>query len=190
MLPTLVILVLFAPPVPPAVELPGDPFALEWEEPILLTKGKGFLIHVRSRKPKEPSPWNFPTQGMTLFHTATETGKMKALLATSTLRQSGFGFGAGSISYSTRLVGFASDTERLYLLVGSQPGLAVERRYHLAVYSLLHNLQLKEGDVSEQLPDETTKTGPLVVKENGVACYGVTFTFKGRELLEQRYGKK
>jgi hypothetical protein len=211
MLTMLATLILSAPA--PAVQPPGVPSP----EPVLVAKGKGFLIHAvtlgsEPAQPKTPPLVAFQTaalsQGVAIFHTDTETGKMKALMTSGMLVRQSPPMGIDRLYYTaTRVAGIAADTERLYVLVSVRKKTAMLQArpmenpdfepatYHLAVLSLadgeaLHVLPMKEGDFPKELPAETVKPGPVELKENGVACFGVTFTFKGQGLLEQRYEKK
>jgi hypothetical protein len=202
MLTALPALVLFATgPGLPALDIPGG---LE-----LIAKGDGFLVHANSVAP-----------GFALSHTATATGERKWLLLSGVPFRPGPPMGFDCISTEQRIVGIASDTERLYVLVRTRhappafmtpPDPGGRRHatptfidggiqygpptYRLAVYRLadgtaLHSLPIREGDFPKEPLPETIKLGPLATKANGIACFGVTFTFKGTELLEQRSEKK
>jgi hypothetical protein len=212
MLTMLATLILSAP-------VPEEMPPLATGEPVLIAKGKGFLIHAvpsAGKSPTIPIPMLqlAPHQtivlsnGTMLFHTSTETGKMKSLLQTSTTVRQSPPMGIDRQYFnSTQIVGLSADAERLYVLLAQRqstillqgrpmnPPESVPATYTLAVFSLedgmrLHSLPLKEGDFPKEAPPETTGIGPLVGKENGVICFGVSFTFKGKELGEQKYEKK
>lgn len=208
MIATLTLLMLSAP-VP---EVPAGP----QPEPVLVAKGKGFLVHAvllgDEKAGKVGGLQAFQTttvpHGVAVLHTATESGKMKALVTSTTAVRQSPPMGIDRLYYTaTQVAGVTADLERLYVLVAERKKtLMLPQRipedgdygaaaYTLQVYAvedgrLLHRLPLKEGNFPKEPAPETAKPGPLAVKEGGVTCFGVTFAFKGEMLSEQRYEKK
>lgn len=204
MLATLTTLLLLAPA---ADVLPGPP--------VLITKGTGYYVHaipgVTSAAPRPVLVAGPPLgTGLGLYHTTAETGAMRLLLTSGTT-VSIIPMGIDRVDFTrTRIAGVAADAERLYVLV-YQRHTSVRREagpirepaeyqgragYDLIVFRLadampVQHIELKQGDFPKEPPTtDTVKPGPLVVKDNVVTCYGVSFTFKGSELIERRYEKK
>jgi hypothetical protein len=184
-------------------------------EPVLLAKGAGYYVHAI---PDVLAPLSGFAgalggqrfgKGLGLYHTAAGSGKMQFLIGGGTSAVI-IPMGIDRIQYTDRrIAGVVADPDQLYVLVCDRWN-QIERRdpipppkeftgrgwYTLVVFNLadgklLHELELKEGDFPrEPSATDTAKPGPLVLKPNGVAVFGVTFTFKGPELVEQRYEKK
>jgi hypothetical protein len=187
-------------------------------KPKLIAKGEGYFVHALPPL-GNPAPltreafnnWGGLTRtnvdGPVILHTALATGEMKTLAAGWLSAQLGPPMGVDRIYYQrTAIAGVAADNQRLYVLqwqtnreetVGV-PGEEVGRlnvKYRLLVFrpakgELVYTLELKEGDFPKKLPQQTADRGPLQLHDDGVACFGVTFTFEGTRLVKQRYEKK
>jgi hypothetical protein len=193
-----------------AAPLPLAPRADDATKPKLLVKGKEYLVHALPPKP-DGDPLKalalamaFDKQtvvdGLVVLHTALGTGEMKILAAGQTVMYQAPPMGLDR-SYSIRSVvaGVAGDEERLFILQAEtrtgQLYFTPGTTYRLLVFrpdtgARIHMLELKEGDFPKGQPADALDTGPLVLRGDGVACFGVTFTFKGTELLKQEYEKK
>jgi hypothetical protein len=98
--------------------------------------------------------------------------------------------------HQIRIVGIASDAERLYVLswnsgqTRNPPGeAATEGHYSLQTFWLAEGARiyawpLTGSDVPAAAPAETTDKGPLQLTGNGVSCYGTTVSFKGNEPVQ------
>ena len=165
------------------------------DKAVLVAKGKTYLVHVLPPRtvPTEGELSSSMGRGSDLLYTNLETGEMKVLIAT------------GSWSIPTRvpshafnrIVGVAVDGERLYTLLwtsGRQRDLPPANEsskggtYHLQVFWLADGSRIEDRYLSKGLPEEapkqTTEPGPLTVEANTVSCYGLTLTFKGKELVK------
>jgi hypothetical protein len=179
-------------------------------KPLLLAKGKDYLIHgivyplhddqARFRTPQ----WT----GCVILYTKPSTGEMKSLVSTGTIE-----IPTERVSYhQTRILGVACDPERLYVVTWfsgriwdhpPQPGQRLgDGGYSLQVFWLADGtstysagllaptpMPLREPVVAvvslpEIAPQETLEKGPLKLLEKGVACYGVAFGFEGRKLTK------
>jgi len=185
-------------------------------KPLLLAKGKGYFVHVMPLPRFQGRSWVWPEDsgipGMTrtaptgsaVLHTSTATGEMKVLAYGASTVTHGPPMGIDRIFYNqTRVVGVVADAERIAVLEWqlaseSMPKAVTEGqtgRYHLLVFrpadgALVQDLTLKEGQFPKDPPVESLDAGPLVVRGDSVSCFGVTFTFKGTQLVRQQYEKK
>jgi len=203
---TVAILSCAAPLPPPRGD--ADP-----NKPVLIAKGKDFFIHALPAdrglfprrvkvEPRFPEMVEEGVRGLVVVHTSLATGDMKILTAGGQSTWRGPPMGIDRIYHNvTRVVGIAADSERLYVLLWDDlsewvVGERGKRGYRLQIFrvsngALLHTLALKEGDFPKDPPSqETAEKGPLQLRGDGVACFGVTFEFKGMELIKQKYEPK
>jgi hypothetical protein len=177
--------------------------ALAADDPIVLAKGKGFIVHglpgrtVALVRPDPPPP-------AALLHTALPSGKTRTLLRTGTTVGVPVPMAIDRYPITQkRLVGVAADGERLYVLVWSATwkyedfagkGLVIGKApesdaYALSVYWLedgtdLGGIALRGAKRPKTVPAETLDKGPLAVKDGTVAAYGQTFRFRGKKWLK------
>jgi hypothetical protein len=191
--------VVVAAPAPPAAG-PGDGKA-----PVLVLKGKDFLIHA------VPVTGTSPT--LLVLHTSTATGEMKRLTMGGTWLQPLQPLDDRRLMVSrleehhAYIAGIASDAHRFYVLrwhtrrpaidfLSSQavpaPLAPPRSSYQLLVFrpsdgKLLHTLNVKESPGIA--PAQTTGKGPLQLVPGGVRCLGVTFRFAGEKFLTAKHDK-
>jgi hypothetical protein len=205
---TSALLLLLAAPVPAPAEKSPDGAG-----PVLVARGKDVLVHavprggtLTRRKPKEGFPLLqqdvMGPSGLVLVHTSTDSGEAKTLLSTGSWS---FDLATGVprvCQGRSSLVGVVADRQRLYvawhqseMVVEGLPGqeqreLKTPDSYHLWVFrlldgKLLHELDLKDGELPKKAPAEKADKGPLEVVDNGVRCFGLRFEFDGDRLTRK-----
>jgi hypothetical protein len=162
----------------------------------LIVKEKAYFIH------------SLRGNSLALLHTSPATGEMKVLAAGRTTVTKSPPMGIDRLYYTRiRIAGVATDSKRLYILewVGTAEELVQGFRarapsYSTVRYRLLvfrpedgvkvHALDLKGEAVPKTLPEETADRGPLRLHDDGVACFGTRFEFKGTKLVKQSPDRK
>jgi hypothetical protein len=179
--------------------------------PVLVAKGPGYYLHAIPGAVGIRAAFLGSERvgiGLGLFHTTAESGAMRLLMASGTTVVI-IPMGIDRMVFTqTRIAGVAANAEYLFVLRQErykkilrqepirEPGEYEAPGYSLAVFRLtdgtpVQNVELKRGDFPTQpTATDTLKPGPLTLKQNGVAVFGVTYTFKGTELIEERPEKK
>lgn len=197
---------------PPAKLVPGE----DAGKPKLIAKGEGYFIHALPPL-GDPIPYTraglgvfgsrTSADGPVILHTSAATGEMKILAVGMSGVSQGPPMGMDRLYYGrTVIAGVATDKQRLYVLQwhAKSEGMAgpitpraspEAAKYRLLVFGLddgklSQTLEVKEGDFPKILPRQTAGRGPLQLRDGGVACFGVIFTFEGTRLLKQQYEKK
>ena len=165
-------------------------------QPKLLVKGKTYFVH------------SLLGNSLALLHTSPATGEMKVLAAGSTNVMKSPPMGIDRLYYhQKRAAGVAADRERLYVLEWEGKATVLlqgvrigEPSYRTVGYRLLvfrpedgkqiQALDLKGDSVPKEPAKETADRGPLQLRDDGVACFGTRFEFKGTKLIRQSADKK
>lgn len=192
---TLLVSPLFcAPPKPPI------------DQPVVLAKGDGFVVHAVGGDAVEPKLFGplpaLPPSPPQILHTAVPSGRLTVLFRSGTIVGVAIPMGIDRTPYrQTRVVGVAADDARLYVLVWSASWQVVGVRpaevrppdsddYAVRVYWLADGSEVGTFPVGgakrpRSVPRESTEAGPLeVLKAGGVTVFGETFRFEGKELMK------
>ncbi|MHB1038157.1 MAG: hypothetical protein ACYC35_27480 [Pirellulales bacterium] len=170
------------------------------EPPALLVQGQEYFVHSFTGASGSTDRLLFP--GVTISHVSRKTGKMQFLVNTGV-----FSLATARRAYLiSRVIGIAHDTQRLYVLTweisqDDQPPPISDRgqvRFHvfrLADGSLVMDIPLRAGvaltpgvqptNLPTGVPESNMKSGPIEMRRDGVACYGIRFTFTGNSIKQE-----
>lgn len=172
---------------------------LDPNQPVLLVKGKDFLIHaIHPTSTESVLVTMTSSEDAMLVHTSLASGEMKVLVrGFTTVTWIPMGIDRFDYRHSS-VVDYTADKERLYVLKADThaSGRADRRTGGFpsgapSSYSLLV-LQPESGKLLHTLdlgrpPQDAAKKvmrGAMSLRDNGVEVFGTRFEFKGTELLK------
>ncbi|WP_439626622.1 hypothetical protein [Gemmata sp.] len=181
------------------ISAPPDPAT---DQPVVVVKGDGFVVHAVGGAVVEPKLFGplpaLPPSPPQILHTALPAGRLTVLFRSGTTVGVPIPVGLNRTPHhQTRVIGAATDDERLYVLVWSAKWVVEGHgtgdvkppesdNYAVRVYWLKDGTEVGAFPVSvakrpKSVPRESMEAGPLEVeKTGGVTVYGETFRFKGK----------
>jgi len=180
--------------IPVLLAFLGPAFAAD-DEAVLLTKHVACFVHALPTWPaRDDHVERVIGRGHALLYTSRESGRMTRLVETTGI----VAVNTRRASYRvTRLLGIASDSERLYVLLWfsgrvydrpPEEGAALEGgRYEMRVFWLgdggaLRSPPLGPSGLPAAAPRASLGVGPLKIVSDGVSCFGRTARYDGRVL--------